>query len=181
MAQPPNAQRDRGDWRRLAGALLIVVLTCAVYFPSLSGGFIFDDDIYLTKAAYIQAADGPYRIWFTTEPTDYYPFSNTTLWIEWRLWGANPIGYHVTNLLLHIASVLLIWQLLRKLSVPGAFLAALLFAVHPVNAESVAWIAQRKGLLAMVFFLLAIDWYLNADKVPSRPSPLASRPRRGTG
>ncbi len=71
----------------------------------------------------------------------------------------NPTGYHVTNLLLHIASALLVWAVLKRLRVPGAFFAGLLFAVHPVNVESVAWISQRKDLLALVFFLISIFWY----------------------
>ncbi len=109
------------------------------------------------------------RIWFSTEPTDYWPVANTSLWLEWRLWSASPNGYRVTNLLLHIGNCWLLWWVLAKLSIPGAFLAALLFAAHPVNVESVAWIAQRKNLLAMLFFLLSIGWYLNADLDPTTP------------
>ena len=74
----------------------------------------------------------------------------------------HPTGYHVTNLLLHIADSLLVWLVLARLKIPGAFLAALLFAVHPINVESVAWIAQRKNVLSLLFFLLSIVWYLKS-------------------
>ena len=119
-----------------------------------------DDDLLLTDNPLVKAPDGIYRLWCTTESTDYWPFTYATFWGEWRLWGMNSNGYHVTNLILHIIEALLIWVILRKLSIPGAFLAALIFAVHPVNVESVAWIAQRKNLMAMLFFLLSILWYL---------------------
>jgi len=152
-----------------AGAGLIAVLAWVVYLPSLGGGFILDDDLLLTENNLIRAPDGLSRIWFSTEPTDYWPVANTSLWLEWRLWSASPNGYRVTNLLLHIVNCWLLWWVLAKLSIPGAFLAALLFAVHPVNVESVAWIAQRKNLLAMMFFLLSIGWYLNADPDPKTP------------
>ncbi len=156
----------------LAGAALIVLATAVAYFPSLRGAFILDDKLLLTDNRLIKAADGLYRFWCTTEATDYWPVSNTTLWLEWRLWGMHPAGYHVTNLVLHIVEALLIWSILRRLSIPGAFLGALLFAVHPVNVESVAWIAQRKNLMAMLFFLLSILWYLKAETPPpSRASP----------
>ena len=147
----------------LAGAVLIAVTVLLAYLPSINGGFIWDDDLLLTKNNLINASDGLYRIWFTTEATDYWPISNTTLWIEWRLWGMNSTGYHITNLILHIVESLLIWMILRKLSIPGAFLAAMIFAVHPVNVESVAWIASRKNLMAMLFFLVSIFCFLKAD------------------
>ncbi len=146
--------------RVLAGVALIVLAAFLAYFPALSGGFIWDDELLLTNNELIKAADGPYRFWCTTEALDYWPVSNTALWIEWRLWGMNSIGYHVTSLILHILGTLLLWVVLRKLSIPGEFLAAMIFAVHPVNVESVAWIAQRKGLLAMLFCLLSILCYL---------------------
>ena len=153
----------------LAGVALIAVAAFLIYYPSISGGFIWDDYDLLTEAPLIKASDGLYRFWFTIEPTDYWPVTNSTFWIEWRLWGMNSTGYHVTNIILHIAESLLIWTILRKLSIPGAFLAALIFAVHPVNVESVAWIAQRKNLMAMLFFLLSILFYLKEEI--SSPSP----------
>ncbi len=117
----------------------------------------------VTENNLIQTPDGLYKLWCTTESLDYWPVTNTSFWIEWRLWEMNPTGYHVTNMLLHIVEALLIWVILRKLSIPGAFLAAMIFALHPVNVESVAWIAQRKNMMSMLFFLLSILWYLKAD------------------
>ena len=143
-----------------AGIAIIVGAVLIIYLPAISGGFILDDDCYLTTSPIVKASDGLYRFWCTTEATDYWPATNTTFWIEWRIWGMNPTGYHVTNLILHIASSLLIWLILRRLSIPGAFWAAMIFAVHPVNVASVAWIAERKNLIAMLFFLLSIMCYL---------------------
>jgi tetratricopeptide (TPR) repeat protein len=146
-----------------AAAALIALAALLAYLPSLSGGFVWDDDLLLTNNYLIKASDGPHRFWCTTEAKDYWPVSNTTFWIEWRLWEMNPTGYHVSNLILHVVESLLIWTILRKLSIPGAFWAAVIFAVHPVNVESVAWIAQRKNTMAMLFFLLSVLWYLKAE------------------
>ena len=147
-----------------ARAALIAILACWAYLPSLSGDYVLDDDLLLTNNRLVHAPDGLYRMWFTTEPTDYWPLTSTTFWLEWRMFGDNPTGYHVVNLLLHIAACLLLWRILHRLEIPGGFWAALLFAVHPVNVESVAWIAQRKNVLAMLFYLLSVLWYLRADK-----------------
>lgn len=154
----------KSNYLVLAGVALLVIAIGLAYGPALHGWFIFDDELYLTKAPHIQGPDGLYRIWCTSEASDYYPVTNTSLWLEWQLWGMNPTGYHATNLAMHIVGCLLLWVLLRKLCIPGAFLATLLFAIHPVNVESVAWITQRKNLLALVFFLLSILWYLRAEE-----------------
>ncbi len=163
--------------RALAGVVLIAAAVFLAYLPAINGGALLDDDLLLTENPLIKAADGLYSFWCTNKAQDYWPVSNTTLWCEWRLWGMKTTGYHVTNLILHIAGVLLLWAILRKLSIPGSFLAAMIFAVHPVNVESVAWISQRKGLLAMLFFLLSILCYLRqfsarcSDKVQRSADP----------
>ena len=157
---PRSSTTSALRFRVLAGVTIIIVTAFIAYLPSINGGFVFDDDGLLAENDLVQAPDGLYRFWFTTEAFDYWPVTNTTFWIEWRIWGMNSTGYHVTNLILHVAEALLIWVVLRKLMIPGAFFAAIIFAVHPVNVESVAWIASRKNTMAMLFFLLSIFCYL---------------------
>ena len=151
---------------RFVGLTIIAFAAIAAYYPALAGGFILDDDKLVTENKFIRADNGLYDYWFTSNTMDYWPLTNTTFWLEWRLWRTNSTGYHITNLVLHILSAFLVWSILRQLSIPGAFLAALLFAIHPVNVQSVTWISERKNTLAMVFFLLAIFWYLKSDSQP---------------
>jgi protein O-mannosyl-transferase len=167
--------------RRFSSPLAVagIFMACLVaYLPSLHGGFILDDDLLLTENLLIKAPDGLFRFWCTTEPTDYWPVSNSSLWMEWRLWGNHPTGYHFTNLILHFLGCVLLWAVLRKLSIPGALLAAVLFAVHPVNVESVAWIAQRKNLLALLFSLLSVWSYRQARIEVSTSSVQSQRGNR---
>src|SRR5262245_18268529 len=106
--------------RVLQQTAVIVGLVLAAYFPSIQGKFLLDDDLLLTDNAAIKAPHGLDRFWSLYQLIDYTPLTNTTLWVEWRLWAMNPTGYHVTNLLLHIVATLLLWRILRRLSVPGA-------------------------------------------------------------
>ena len=162
-----------------AGAALIAVAVFIAYLPCITGEFVLDDNLFLTNNPIITAPDGLVRFWCTNEAPEYYPAAYTTNWIEWRLWAMNPAGYHITNLILHVAEALLVWIILRKLAVPAAFWAALIFAVHPVNVESVAWIAQRRNMAAMLFFLLSILWYLKAGMPTSNVGMAPTRSHGG--
>jgi Tfp pilus assembly protein PilF len=147
----------------IARAMLILLLALVVYTPSVNNGFIWDDDVMLTDNALMTADDGLTRIWFSTELSDYFPLTSTSFWIEWRLWGLNAMGYNITNILLHALGGLLLWRVFLRLKVPGAWIAALLFTVHPVCVASVDWIAERKNTLSMVFYLAALLLYLRFD------------------
>lgn len=140
----------------------------------MRAGFIWDDDVLLTDNPLVHAPDGWWRLWVTGQMPQYFPITWTSFWLEWRLWGKHPTGYHVTNILLHITGCLLLWRVLARLKIPGSWWAALFFAVHPVNVESVAWISERKNLLALVFFLAAWRAYLGFEAAPTRTRYLAA-------
>jgi protein O-mannosyl-transferase len=155
----------KDTWRSLTvDAGVIILLTVAVYLPVMHGGFIFDDVNYVTNNLLIQNAGQLHRVWVTAEAGDYRPLVYTLLSVEWRLWGMNPAGYHVVNVVLHAINAVLVWLVLRRLKVPGAWLAALIFAVHPVNVDTAAWISEQKNTLSMLFYALAILLYLKFDE-----------------
>jgi protein O-mannosyl-transferase len=144
-------------------AFLVVVVTILVYQPVWHGGFIWDDEIYITDNYIFKTGNTICRLWLTTEAADYWPLTASVEWLEWRLWGDHAVGYHLVNLFLHAANAVLVWMVLRRLRIPGAWLAALLFAIHPVNVATVAWISEQNSTLSMVFYLVSIILYLRFD------------------
>ena len=161
------------------GALLLIAVTLLAYVPAMRGGYIWDDDAFVTDNPVLrQGWEGLRRIWFVFRATDqYYPLAYSSFWLEFRAWGLNPTGSHVVNVLLHAANALLLWRVLTVLRVRGAALAAFVFALHPVEAESVGWITERKNVLSALFYLLTALAYFRFEP-PRAPVATGSMPKR---
>lgn len=155
-------------WNGLLG-LLLVLAVILVYQPVWHAGFIWDDDEYIIKNKLLTAPDGLWRIWFSLDsPSQYFPLTYTAFRLEYALWGLNPAGYHWVNLLLHAGNALLICWLLRRLAVPGAWLAAAIWALHPVQVETVAWITELKNILMCFCYLLTLHSWITFVEENSR-------------
>lgn len=166
--EPASSETDppHQPWLR---ALLIAVLALATWFafsPALHGGWVWDDTLDLVDNRLLRDADGLWKIWF--QPTaglyDYYPLKFTVQWVQWHLWQNDTFGYHVTNVVLHFAGALLFWRVLRRLGVRHGWIGAVLFAVHPLTVESVAWVTELKNTLSLPLLLLAVDRWLAFDE-----------------
>ena len=173
---PPSAAGDPNRPQRWLIPAALLLVTLVAYLPALRAGFIWDDDAYVTENTTLESLDGLRRIWFEIGATDqYYPLVFTSFWIEHHLWGENPLGYHFVNIVLHALSACLLWLILKRLAIPGAALAAAIFALHPVHVESVAWITERKNVLSGVFYLAAALTYL---RFAGLTQPEIAAPRR---
>jgi len=148
--------------------LIVFLLAVFVYIPSWGGELLWDDSAGVVKSEIIQDPSGWWKAWVAPPRShpDYFPLTTSTFWIEWRFFGENPLGYRLVNSVLHGLGTVAFLLLLKQLGLPAAFWAAAIFAVHPVNVESVAWISERKNVLSMLFSLLAFSWFLRwqADK-----------------
>jgi protein O-mannosyl-transferase len=150
--------------QELAGFAAIAFAALLAYWPALRGGRIWDDDAHITSAA-LQSLHGLWRIWFELGATQqYYPLLHGAFWMEHRLWGDAVLGYHLANLTQHALSACLVVLIVRRLELPGAWLAGCIFALHPVCVESVAWISEQKSTLSGVFYLAAGLAYLHFDR-----------------
>ena len=144
-------------------ALALGLLVAISFFPATRAGFVWDDSV-LTGAQPVQSQSGLSQIWLAPRSIEneahYWPILYTTFWLEHSLWGFNPAGYHIVSLLLHMAVTLLLWRLLLRLDVPGAWIVAAVFAVHPTHVESATWVIGRKDLLASLFYLACALTYV---------------------
>ena len=163
VTAPVEARRSwwSRDW--LLG-LLLFAATLIAYQPAWHGQRLWDDDAHLTQPE-LQSMDGLAHIWTEVGATQqYYPLAFTAFWVQHRLWGDSTLGYHLVNILLHCLSALLFLSILRRLEVPGAWLAAAIFALHPVHVESVAWMSQLKNTLSGLLYLSSVLAYLGFDR-----------------
>jgi tetratricopeptide (TPR) repeat protein len=161
---------------RTALPILIILLVLIFYSPAMNADFIWDDDDYVTKNENLRSLAGLRRIWLNPGATyQYYPLVHTSFWVEYHLWQLHPFGYHVVNILVHGLSSVILFLILRKLGLSWAWLAASIFALHPVHVESVAWITERKNTLSGLFYLLSLLYYLRYIDPPPEASRTRSR------
>lgn len=139
-----------------------MVVTLLAYVPAHNAGFYSDDEKLVVQNERLRTRNGLAEIWSDRRGTIglYYPLTFSTYWLEYQLWGSSPRGYHVDNVLLHAINALLVWLVFRRLRLPGAWLAAAVFALHPVHVESVVWVTERRNTLSSMFYLLSLLSYL---------------------
>ena len=162
---PATAAALRSE--HLRTCLVAAVLGLAVflaYQPAWHGGFVWDDDTHLLNNPVIHRPDGLSWAWTSGDYINYWPMTFTVYRLEYDMWGLNPLGFHLVNIALHAVSALLVWRILKHLQIPGAMLAAAVFALHPVNVESVAWISQLKNVLSLSLALLSLLFYLRHER-----------------
>jgi tetratricopeptide (TPR) repeat protein len=154
-----------GSGRFWLQAAILAAAVILAFQPAWHAGFIWDDDVYVTHNRLLTASDGLQRIWFSRDsPSQYFPMVYTVLRMERDAWGLAPAGFHWVNILLHAANALLLFTLLRRLRLPAPWLAAAIFALHPVQVESVAWITELKNVLSLFFCLLTgLAWVKFAE------------------
>ncbi|MGO9527396.1 MAG: tetratricopeptide repeat protein [Verrucomicrobiia bacterium] len=151
-------------------AIVLVILAFITYAPALRCGFIWDDNDHFTQNPAMNSLHGLTQIWSSLAVSRYYPLTLTTFWVERRLWGLHPLPYHALNIALQAANAVLLWTLLRRLRVPGAWFAAALWAVHPVCVESVAWVTELKNTQSGFFFFLSVLCFLRFETDNKRGS-----------
>ena len=138
---------------------VICVAALQAYAPAIRAGWIWDDDSYILENPAVQLPGGVLDAWVPGSTPQYYPLVFVSFWVQHAVHGLDPFGYHLANVLLHLGSSIMLWRLLRRMRVPGSLLAAGLFALHPVQVETVAWVTERKNVLSMAFALGSlISW-----------------------
>lgn len=165
----PSAGTAPGGRLRVAvAAACLAAVTLAIYWPAMRGGWLWDDRLEIGNNPLLRDPAGWWKAWAFPGGMDYFPLKDTLQWIEWHLWAADRAGYHAVNVILHVCSALLLWRLLARLGVATAWLGGLIFAVHPVAVESVAWISEFKNAVALPPLLAALGAFMDWDSRRSK-------------
>ncbi|HEY0875435.1 MAG TPA: tetratricopeptide repeat protein [Vicinamibacterales bacterium] len=153
---------------------IFLLLTAFAYEPAWHGEPVWDDPAHLTPTD-MRTVEGLKRIWLDPEATQqYYPVTHTAFWIIGVLFGDSLFAHHIVNITLHAASALLLVMLMRRVGLRGEMLAAVLFALHPVHVESVAWMSELKNTLSLFLCLSAALAYLRFDATRHTPAYVLS-------
>ena len=154
----------------VVAAIGLILLAFIPFVASLKADFQWLDDVSITDNPFIRTNDGVARFWTAADPAGRYePLTLTSYWIEYRLSSLSPVLYYAFNILLHVMSVIFLWTLLRRLDVPGCWVVAAVFAVHPIHVQSVAWISGRAILMSATLYLGAMLVYLRYSGITPVP------------
>jgi len=154
-------------------ALVLIGAVVWIYWPSLHGAWIGDDRWYLPNNPLMSDPARLWKAWFAPGSwVEFYPIEESAQWFQWNLWHNDTLGYHATNVVLHILNSFLVWYFLSRLGLRLAWVGALLFAVHPETVDSVAEMVELKNTLSFGPFIVAMCFYMNYDETKSRRSYL---------
>jgi len=159
--QKPETKADlvsaaKSYWNERTQTVVLFLLAFLIYGFGIGREFQFDDGAYITKNLLLRRPDGFHAFWFTSEAFNYYPLFWTLLRVQYLIWGVHPLGYHLVNLVMHCVNAVLVWRVARAWRLPGAWWVAALFAVHPVNAQTIAWAAEQKNTWSFFFMALSL-------------------------
>ena len=164
-----KSQTDFLKWETLIVKVVVVVIACLwIYSPVFNGDWLWDDDYLITANPVVQSPDGLASFWVEPKTADYFPLTMSLLWLMWKWFGMDSTGYHVVSVLLHALGACLVWALLRTIGLRGAWLAGLIFAVHPIAVESVAWVSELKNTFSLPFFLAAGCFFVRFEDTRRR-------------
>jgi len=161
----PSGKSLAFDWKLILRAIVIAIAAFWVFWPARHGRWIGDDTLYIAFNPLLNDPARLWKAWFQPGSfIEYYPIEQCVQWVQWQLWHNDTFGYHLTNIILHVISTLLVWRLLSKFGLRLAWLGGLLFAVHPMTVDSVALVNELKTALSLPPFLLAMCFYLDYEE-----------------
>ncbi len=177
-AMPTLIPAESGPQRKRVGGLaaqaaILLLAGFFVFAPALHGAWLWDDGFTIKGNALMADAGGWWKFWFAPPGPDYFPLTSTVEWVLWRVFGDHTLPYHLASLALHLFSAFLLWRLFARLGLRLAWLGALVFVVHPVVVESVAWISELKNTVSLPLLLLSMLCWLRYDE-RSRPIDLSA-------